>query len=95
MQRIESEGCRPINKSETLNHLGGRGLNGALVYIGTRKVEHTERRLRLYVNGKRGHTWYITITVSASDLYFDDLKQAVEELYDTAIRVFNDGWIPL
>lgn len=67
--RQESEGCRDIHFAETISHLGGQGLTGALAYTGTRKVEHTERRLRLYVNGKPRHTYYITITVSGADLY--------------------------
>lgn len=72
--REENEACRPIYEKETIAHLGGRGLYGALCYTGTRKVELVQsggevRRLRLYVNGKPGHTWYITITVSAADLY--------------------------
>lgn len=69
MTRQENEGCRDINADETITHLGGRGLTGALTYTGTREVTCSARRLRLYVNGKRGHTWYITITVSAADLY--------------------------
>jgi hypothetical protein len=69
MDRQENEGCRDIDLEETISHLGGWGLSGALTYTGTRRVEHTGRRLRLYVNGKRGHTYYITITVSGVDLY--------------------------
>ena len=69
MQRVENAGCRPINLDETISHLGGRGLNSALAYTGTRKLEHSELRLRLYVNGKPGHMWYISITVSGADLY--------------------------
>ena len=69
MLREETTGCRAIYLEETVAHLGGRGLYGALVYTGTRRVQHTERRLRLYVNGKPGYTYYITITVSAADLY--------------------------
>jgi hypothetical protein len=69
MERQENEGCSEIDFAETISHLGGRGLAGALAYTGTRRVEHTERRLRLYVSGKRGHTYYVTITVSVLDLY--------------------------
>lgn len=69
MQRSENAGCRPINLEETISHLGGRGLGGALAYIGTRRIEYSEHRIRLYVNGKPGHIWRMTITVSASDLY--------------------------
>ncbi|MFF5004764.1 hypothetical protein ACFY3G_18270 [Streptomyces phaeochromogenes] len=69
MQRTENQGCRPINPEETISHLGGRGLTGALTYIGTRKIERSELRLRLYVNGKPGHIWRMTITVSGADLY--------------------------
>ncbi len=69
MQRTENEGCRPINPEETIAHLGGRGYGGALVYIGTSRITRSETRLRLYVNGKPGHTWYVSITVSGADLY--------------------------
>jgi hypothetical protein len=40
-----------------------------LTYTGTRKVTCSERRMRLFVNGKPGYTWYVSITVSAADLY--------------------------
>src|SRR2546430_17000886 len=69
VERQENEGCRDINPEETIAHLGGRGLGGALVYTGTRRIARTDARLRLYVNGKPGHTWDISITVSAPDLY--------------------------
>ena len=118
MSRKENEGCRPIDIKESLAHLGGPGLKGALAYIGTRHIDYANRqRIRLYVNGKRGYTWYINITVSVadlydielwstrgsckallgekSDLYFDDLQQAVEDLYDQAIRDHADGVISL
>jgi hypothetical protein len=32
-------------------------------------MRYSKRRLRLYVNGKVGYTYYITITVSGADLY--------------------------
>ena len=115
MERTENKDCRPINPEETISHLGGRGLTGALVYMGTRKIEASELRLRLYVNGKPGRIWRMTITVSGADLYdvelwsihgdkaqllgessdlfFDQLQDACERLYDTAINEHNGGMI--
>lgn len=114
MERQENKGCRPIDLDDTLAHLGGRRLNSALAYTGTRKVEHGATWLRLHVNGKP-HRWHITITVSGADLYdielwsvrgdswellgetadlyFDDLREAVEALYDKAINEHNQGAI--
>jgi hypothetical protein len=65
----ENEGCRDIHFKETMRHLGGRRISGALVYVGTRRVGYSGRRLRLYVNGKPGWTYHISITVSGADLY--------------------------
>ena len=69
MQQNLSPGCRPLSPDETIAHLGGRGLTGALVYTGTRKVESSETELRLYVNGKPGWQYVISVTVNGSDLY--------------------------
>ena len=82
-----------------------------------RKVEHSDTELRLYVNGKPGWCYIVSVTVSGadlydvelwglrdhckrslgkqSDLYFDELQQAVEQLYDKVMDETNDGVIPL
>ncbi len=112
-----SQGCRPFDADETIIHLGGRGLRGALVYTGTSKVEHSDTELRLYVNGRPGWCYVVSITVSGADLYdielwglrgkrkrslgkqadlyFDELQQGVEQLYDKVMNETNDGFIPL
>lgn len=112
-----SEGCRGIDPEETIAHLGGRGFSGALACTGTRKVSHSDTELRLYVNGKPGHLYIISLTVNGTDrydielwdvrgarkqslgkqadVYFDELQQAVEELYDNVMNETNDGFIPL
>lgn len=110
-------GCRELSLAETIQHLGGRGLHGALAYTGTRKLEHSDTEVRLYVNGKPGWCYVISVTVNAGDLYdvalwglrgrvrrvlggrddlyFDELQQAVEEVYDQVMRETNSGYIPL
>jgi hypothetical protein len=64
-----SPGCRDMNVDETIAHLGGRGLRGALVYAGTHRIEHGSTEVRLYVNGKPGWRYIVSVTVSAADLY--------------------------
>jgi hypothetical protein len=65
-----SEGCRDVDPEETIVHLGGRRrLAGALTYTGTRKVTYSRTELRLYVNGKPGRTYVMSITVNSADLY--------------------------
>lgn len=64
-----SPGCRDINPDETIAHLGGRGLYGALAYTGTRRIQHTDTELQLYVNGKPGWRYVVSITVNGADLY--------------------------
>jgi hypothetical protein len=69
MSKNLSPGCRDIDEEETITHLGGRGLYGALVYTGTSRVEHGFTEVRLYVNGKPGWQYVVSITVNAADLY--------------------------
>lgn len=84
-----SPGCRDIDMDETLQHLGGRGLSGALAYTGTRRVTHTDTEVCLHVNGKPGWRYVVSITVSGADLYDVTLwglrgvtKQALGSLAD-------------
>lgn len=69
MQKNLSSGCRLIDLEETIVHLGGRGIDSALAWTGTRKVAASETELRLYVNGKPGWRHVISITVNGGDLY--------------------------
>jgi hypothetical protein len=64
-----SPGCRDINPEETIAHLGGRGIDGALAWMGTRKLGTSETELRLHVNGKPGWRYVMSVTVNAGDLY--------------------------
>lgn len=64
-----SPGCRDINPEETIAHLGGRGIDGALAWMGTRKLGASDTELRLHVNGKPGWRYVISVTVNAGDLY--------------------------
>lgn len=105
-----------IDLPETIAQLGGRGIYGALVYIGTRHIIKGEDYVGLIVNGKIGYRWMIKITLHPSDTYIvellvslgsslrtldklhnvycDDLKTVVEQMYDEAIRKHNKGIIP-
>lgn len=69
MHQNLNEGGRPFDADRTIAHLGGRELRGALVYTGTRRVEHSDTEVRLYVNGKPGWCYIVSITLSAADLY--------------------------
>jgi hypothetical protein len=65
MHQNLSPGCRDINPEET----GGRAIDSALVWTDTRKISAGTTELRLYVNGKPGWRYAISITVSANELY--------------------------
>lgn len=62
-----------IDLYETINQLGGTGLHGALVYIGTRHIIKGKDYIGLVVNGKPGYKWMIKITLHPSDTYIIEL----------------------
>jgi hypothetical protein len=64
-----SPGCRPIDPDEAIAHLGGRGVDSALAWTGTRKIGRSETELRLYANGRAGWQYVISVTVNGGDLY--------------------------
>lgn len=106
-----------IDLHETIAQLGGSGLTGALVYIGTRQIIKGKDYVGLVVNGKPGYKWIVKITLHPSDTYIvellafrgkgvkqlahqenvycDELKTVVEQMYDNAIKEHNRGCIPL
>lgn len=106
-----------IDLHETIAQLGGTGLYGALVYIGTRQIVKGKDYVGLMVNGKLGYRWMIKITLHPSDTYIvelfafrgknakklaqqenvycDELKTVVEQMYDNTIKEHNNGLIPL
>lgn len=62
-----------IDLHETINQLGGTGLHGALVYMGTRQIIKGKDYVGLVVNGKPGYRWMIKITLDFSDTYIVEL----------------------
>jgi hypothetical protein len=64
---------RDIILQETIAQLGGTGLRGALVYIGTRQIIKGKDYIGLLVNGKPGYKWMIKITLDFSDTYIVEL----------------------
>ncbi|HVB24078.1 MAG TPA: hypothetical protein VNG51_19225 [Ktedonobacteraceae bacterium] len=62
-----------IDLHETINQLGGGGLRGALVYIGTKHIIKGKDYVGLIVNGKLGYRWMIKITLDFSDTYIVEL----------------------
>lgn len=62
-----------IDLQETINQLGGTGLHGALVYIGTKHIIKGKDYVGLMVNGKPGYRWMIKITLDFSDTYIVEL----------------------
>lgn len=105
-----------IDLHETINQLGGTGLRGALVYIGTKHIIKGKDYVGLIVNGKPGYRWMVKITLDFSDTYIvellasrgsslktlakqhnvycDELKSVVEQMYDGGIKEHNKGTIP-
>lgn len=64
---------KDIILSEMIAQLGGKGLTGALAYMGTKQIIVGRDYLGLYVNGKPGHKWMIKITLDFSDTYIVEL----------------------
>ena len=64
---------RDIIASQTIAQLGGKGLTGALVYMGTKKIIVGKDYIGLHVNGKRGEHWAVKITLDWSDTYTVEL----------------------
>ncbi len=62
-----------IDLHETIAQLGGAGLRGALVYMGTRQIIKGKDYVGLLVNGKPGYKWMIKITLHPSDTYIIEL----------------------
>ncbi len=82
-----------MDYNETILQLGGRGLHGALVYTGTRSLAYNDNALHLYVNGKRGETWMISIILDVSDTYTVRLvaeNKAAKQLLDSKDDVYCD-----
>jgi len=71
-----------IDLQETINQLGGKGFNGALVYTGVSEIaivdksnEQNDGCIGFKVNGKKGYKWIITIALDWNDTYTVTLIQ--------------------
>jgi len=138
----------PYTIRTILDQLGGRGINGALAYVGGHQLgykcppsegeyrsdyrSHEDQHgqidydvgLSFAVNGKRGQSWHMIVVYEPDDIYSvwiwrraskggraegkmgavldhqenvycDVLQEVVEQMYDRAIKEYNQGFIPL